>query len=102
MSHEVHFHAAARREFREAALWYETRGAGLGAEFVAEMGACLARVADKPARFPEMRGVPGVRRALLRRFPYAVVFLVHDDVVTVLAVAHGRRRPLYWRTRGAR
>lgn len=102
MSHELRFHRAARTELREAANWYEGRGPGIGAEFVVEIGACLARIANKPAVFPEVRGAPGVRRALMRRFPYAVVFLVHEDVVTVLAVAHGRRRPLYWRTRGPR
>jgi len=102
VSRELRFHRAVRRELREAAHWYEARGDGLGADFVTAIGACLARVADKPAVFPEVRGAPGVRRALLRRFPYAVIFLVHGDVITVLAVAHGRRRPLYWKARGAR
>lgn len=101
MSRELRFHGAARREIREAARWYEARGAGLGTELIAEIAACLARVADKPAQFPEVRGAPGVRRALMRRFPYVVVFLVYDDIITVLAVAHGRRHPLYWRARGA-
>ena len=102
MSYALGFHRAARTELREAAHWYEGRGDGLGAEFVIQIGACLARIADKPMRFPEVRGAPGVRRALMRQFPYAIVFLVHDDTITVLAVAHGRRRPLYWKTRGAR
>lgn len=99
MSHELRFHRAARSELREAAHWYESRGAGLGAEFVSEVGACLARVAERPDVFPEILRAPGVHRALLRRFPYAVVFLVHGEIVTVLAVAHGRRRPLYWKSR---
>jgi toxin ParE1/3/4 len=102
VSRELRFHRAARQELREAAHWYEARGDGLGAEFVSAVGACLARVSDKPAAFPEVRRAPGIRRALLRRFPYAVVFLVDGDIITVLAVAHGRRRPLYWKARGAR
>jgi plasmid stabilization system protein ParE len=102
VSRELRFHRGARQELREAARWYEGRAAGLGAELVGEIGACLARVAEGPAVFPEVRGAPGVRCALTRRFPYAVVFLVQGDVITILAVAHGRRRPLYWRARGAR
>lgn len=102
MSQELRFHRAARAELREAARWYEGRADGLGGEFVVEMGACLARIADTPERFPEVRGAPGVRRALMRRFPYAVVFLVYADIITVVAIAHGRRRPLYWKTRGVR
>lgn len=101
MSHELRFHRAARAELREAARWYEGRAEGLGGEFVVEMGACLTRIADTPERFPEVRGASGVRRALLRRFPYAIIFLVQDAIVTVLAVAHARRRPLYWKPRGA-
>jgi toxin ParE1/3/4 len=99
VSYELRFHRAARSELREAAHWYEVRGDGLGAEFVSAVGACLARVAEKPAAFPEVRRAAGVHRALLRRFPYAVVFLLHGNIITVLAVAHGRRRPLYWKTR---
>ena len=99
MSYELRFHGAARSELREAAHWYEARGSGLGAEFLAAVEACLARLVEKPAAFPELRRAPGVRRALLRRFPYALVFLVHGETITILAMAHGRRRPLYWKAR---
>lgn len=102
MSDELRFHRAARAELREAAFWYEARGAGLGAEFVAEIGACLARIVEKPAQSPKCAALQGCAGLWRAGFPYAIVFLVHDDTITVLAVAHARRRPLYWRTRGTR
>jgi hypothetical protein len=39
---------------------------------------------------------PPIRRFLLQRFPYAIAYQVHPDLTTVLAIVHGRRRPLYW------
>jgi hypothetical protein len=55
VSREHRFHPAARQELREAAHWYEARDAGLGAEFASAVGACLARVPDKPAQLPVHR-----------------------------------------------
>lgn len=55
------------------------------------MDVALGDVADGPDRFPLV--VPPFRRVLLRRFPYAVYFRVHDDVVQVFAVFHARRDP---------
>jgi toxin ParE1/3/4 len=59
---------------------------------------------DRAAAQPEMgvaarRGPPGTRRLLIERFPYSMVYLVHNGVLHVLAVAHAKRRPGYWRSR---
>lgn len=53
MSRELRFHGAARREIREAARWYEARGAGLGTELIAEIAACLARSPTSRRSFPK-------------------------------------------------
>jgi plasmid stabilization system protein ParE len=98
---EVWFESEARAELRQVVLWYEERTSGLGEEFLTEVEACLARVNQMPAACADVRGAPDVRRALLQRFPYAIVFLAGDSAVKVLTVAHGRRRPLYWRARGS-
>lgn len=58
VSRELRFHRGARQELREAARWYEARAAGLGAEFVTEIGACLARIAERPAVFPKCAARP--------------------------------------------
>ena len=77
--------------------WYEKEEAGLGQEFLAELRATYDRVADGPLAYQDLRS--GIRRALLRRFPYAVYFAVEGDVVVVLAVLHVSRDPAEWQRR---
>jgi plasmid stabilization system protein ParE len=84
----VSLQSAAIVDVEGARLWYEDRRVGLGARFVAELDRTLAIVAAHPRRF---RKLPGdTRWALLRRFPYAVVYRVEADFVTVLAVMHAK------------
>jgi len=88
---------AARREFDDAALWYEERRVGLGAEFVAEIERALGLVAEHPERFPIMHR--DIRCVRARRFPYSVFFRVEATRVVVLAAFHARRDPIIWRGR---
>jgi plasmid stabilization system protein ParE len=78
--------------------WYETETPGLGAEFLDELIAAYDRIAARPLQYQDLRS--GVRRALLRRFPYAVYFAVERDVIVVLAVLHASRDPAEWQRRG--
>jgi len=63
----------------------------------------LARIAEGPhsyALWPNVKhAVVPIRRALVQRFPYAIGFEIHADQIRVLAVAHAKRRPLYWLAR---
>ena len=77
--------------------WYENEAAGLGREFLLELGAIYDRIADGPLAYRDLRF--GIRRGLLRRFPYAVYFAVEGDVVVVLAVLHVARDPAEWQRR---
>jgi toxin ParE1/3/4 len=82
----------------EAAFeWYETERPGLGLEFLDELRASYNRIADGPLKYQELRG--GIRRALLRRFPYAVYFGIEGDIVVVVAVLHASRDPAEWQRR---
>ena len=82
----------------EAAFdWYENERPGLGLEFLDELRAAYNRIADGPLKYKELRG--GIRRALLRRFPYAVYFAVEADIVVVVAVLHASRDPAEWQRR---
>lgn len=94
---EVSIHPAAVVEAREARLWYLARSADAASAFVAEIDRALARIAESPNRWPERSD--GRRRYALRRFPFIVIFRVESDVLRVLAVQHGRRRPEYWKAR---
>lgn len=94
--------AEAEEELAAAMDWYERHRPGLGGEFLQAVAATLQTIPDGPATFGLVPGVPEnlpVRRALVQRFPYAVVFLELPDEIRVLAVAHGHRRPGYWRER---
>ncbi len=83
----------------EAAFeWYENEQPRLGMEFLDELRAIYNRIADGPLKYQELRG--GIRRALLRRFPYAVYFAIEGDIVIVVAVLHASRDPAEWQRRG--
>jgi toxin ParE1/3/4 len=99
MSRQLTVASQARDELRDAIAWYERQKPGLGQEFLGEVRACLHRIHEQPSvgsRLPGMEAVEGVRRLLMERFPYALVYREGGNEVRVLAVAHTRRRPGYW------
>lgn len=77
-----------------ACQWYEYEEPGLGLEFLDQLRATYDRIAAGPLQYQDLRS--GIRRALLRRFPYAVYFAVEGDLVIVLAVLHASRDPANW------
>ena len=82
--------AKARAELLEAAFWYDDQQPALGNEFLHEAEAVFSRLAANPLQFPV--SYKNLRRALLKRFPYAVYFEVNsDEAITVLAVLHQRQ-----------
>jgi plasmid stabilization system protein ParE len=101
VSAEVRFSADAVAELEAAAAWYEERLPGLGDAFVMAVDAALSRVADWPRSGSSIpaAGDLDLRRVPVARFPYNLPFLLLDDGVRVLAVAHDRRRPGYWMAR---
>ena len=99
MSRVLRVEPEALAELQEAASWYNRERPGLGLEFLDAVESTLARVRELPGVFAVVMERPLVRRALLRRFPYAVVFTVHEDAIHVIAYAHAKRRPLYWARR---
>ncbi len=89
----VIYHPEARTEVIEAAQYYESKQAGLGAEFLDEIDLTVARIAGQPRGFAAIK--EDVRCAIVRRFPYAVLYrLIHDEV-RVLVVRHHSRRDEY-------
>ena len=82
----------------EAASWYDGERAGLGMEFLGELRATFARIQDGPQRFPVV--FQEFRRAILRRFPFGVFFIVDTETAVVLAITHLRRHPSVWQKRG--
>lgn len=89
--------AEAEADIGEAAGWYEERRRGLGLEFTRTVRALLATIERDPLRYPYARRQ--VRRALVRRFPYAVYFVADAEATVVLGCLHVRRDPQAWQGR---
>jgi toxin ParE1/3/4 len=87
----------AEAELGEAVDWYEARVRGLGSEFLRAVRAVFALVERNPGQFPRVRNE--IRRALIRRFPYAVYYVAEPDQISVIACIHTRRHPRRWQSR---
>ena len=88
------FHNLAKVELNEAARYYERRSPGLGTAFVAEVERCTAAIVEHPEMSPIVMGT--IRRRLLQRFPYGLLYRVRPEHVRILAVMNLKRRPAYW------
>lgn len=97
MSSRVVFRPQAQEEALEARDWYEVHRLGLGRQFVDAVDVAVAAIAERPLGFPRVHGE--IRRAVLRRFPYAVFFRLAADQIVVLGVLHGHRDPRTWQSR---
>ena len=97
----VQFHPEAEAEMIAAAQFYQERADGLGVRFLESVQAVIRHISNFPKSARIVRGRV-VRAAVARTFPYSVVYSELGDEVVVLAVAHQRRRPGYWKTRVTR
>lgn len=97
MPSKVRFLPSAQQDLEESSLWYETQGSGLGLQFVAAVEDCLAIIQDHPHAFTEV--IPGVRRILTKRFPYAIYYLPESGRIVILAILHCSRSPKIWKRR---
>jgi plasmid stabilization system protein ParE len=94
----VIFTQPARTELIDAQDWYENEAPGLGPHFRVAVEAVIHRMSTNPRQFPVIH--KNVRRALLRRFPYALMFVIDaDESLTVIACFHGSRDPAHWQKR---
>ena len=97
MTYRVEFTPEASVDIAEAFSWYEARRAGLGAEFAAELEHTLGLVGTMPGMGRVV--YRALRRALVRRFPFAVYYAFSGDLIEIRAVLHGSRHPRTWRRR---
>ena len=89
--------AEAQRELRSGASFYDAQHPGLGKDFVLEVRRLCRRIVENPRIGTEI--LPGIRRRLVRRFPYAILYAIENSEILVLAIAHQSRRPDYWSSR---
>jgi len=94
---EVEILSEAEAEIREAFLWYFERSPIAAKDFRTETLEAIDRLSVDSLMWPEDEDA--IRRHILRHFPYTVFYEILSHTVTVLAVAHQRRKPGYWRKR---
>ncbi|HEY9510142.1 MAG TPA: type II toxin-antitoxin system RelE/ParE family toxin [Verrucomicrobiae bacterium] len=81
----------AEKEFDDSIAYYEAERESLGWESRATIEECFQRIADNPEWFPKIRGE--VRRAVIRRFPFVIHFLIEQERIVILSVFHASREP---------
>lgn len=91
------FHPEAESEFRQAIDYYEDREQGLGYDFSIEVFNTIRNIVNYPTAWPIIE--EGMRRCLVNRFPYGVIYSIEQDEIFILAVMHLRRHPDYWKNR---
>jgi toxin ParE1/3/4 len=97
VTRELEYLEQALQEAEAAARWYAGRSATAAAAFSAEMDAAESAIVSLPEAWPSFDH--GTRRYLLQRFPFSVVYRVETRRILIVAVAHARRRPGYWKSR---
>jgi len=90
----ISFSPLAQIELEEAFAWYEEQVVGLGYEFLDEFDKSIRLIATFPQLFEQIED--GVRRSLLNRFPYGIIYGIDENRIVIIAVAHLKREPNYW------
>jgi toxin ParE1/3/4 len=91
------FHPEAEEELYAAADFYEAGLAGLGSDFGEEVNRVIALLLEHPEL--GARTDSDLRHFVLRRFPFSVVYAAADQLIYIVAIAHGSREPGYWKAR---
>ncbi|MBI5141177.1 MAG: type II toxin-antitoxin system RelE/ParE family toxin [Nitrospirae bacterium] len=97
MKLRVSINALAEQELNETAAYYESKSVGLGVTFLEEIEHAIRVVIEHPESAPLIEGA--VRRKLVRKFPYGVLYSLRPGEIRILAVMNQKRRPYYWRGR---
>ena len=97
MARAVEVHPEAVLEAQAAYRWYRDRSDAAAEAFVAELDRAVELISESSMRWPIY--LHGTRHFLLRRFPFRVVYREFGETLQIVAVAHGRRKPGYWKGR---
>jgi len=91
------FHPETNNEFVKAVEYYEEREQGLGHDFAVEIYSTIERILAHPKAWPVIE--EDIRRSLVRRFPYGILYAEDGEEIFVVAVMHLQREPDYWKHR---
>jgi plasmid stabilization system protein ParE len=97
MSLPIRFLPEAKAEFDDAADWYEQQQTGLGVDFIARVRQTLNRLAVNPLLHAVV--YKDIRKAIVSRFPYVVLYREDSGELIVISVFHTSRDPSLWKSR---
>jgi plasmid stabilization system protein ParE len=97
MSYRLIIRPEAELDIQDAFEWYEAQAPGLGSEFIRAMDARLSGTGRNPLVYPLI--YRQARRALIRRFPYGILYVFEQETISVVACFHGKRNPKSWQQR---
>jgi plasmid stabilization system protein ParE len=93
----IEFHPDASEEADEARKWYAERSPVAELAFLTELNHAVELVAENPETWPEHES--GTRRYVFPRFPYSLIYRFFKARIQIIAVAHAKRKPGYWKDR---
>ncbi len=94
---KIDFLEAAQSELDDAFEWYEAQQKNLGVQFIGEFNAAIKRISAYPDSYMLIDST--IRRCLIKRFPYSILYGINVDMIVIIAVAHLHRKPNYWQGR---
>jgi plasmid stabilization system protein ParE len=94
---DLEFFEDALAEVEEDRAWYRNRSESAEAGFLRDLDHAIQQITDAPAQWPQY--LAGTRRYVFPTYPYSLIYFIKGDVIRVVAVAHDKRRPGYWRKR---
>jgi toxin ParE1/3/4 len=97
--YSVDVHPYVYAELEHSRIWYEERSDNLGREFLDQVDRAIETVRDSPDIWPFHDEDRQIRRYLVHRFPYGVVYKIRNQTIQIIAVMHLRRHPDYWKGR---
>jgi len=97
MNYKLIVRPEAEKELEEAFVWYEQQIVGLGNQFLLAVDAAINSIQRNPLQYPVI--YKDIRRTLTRRFPYQVFYVINDTKIVIIAVFHGMRNPMIWKSR---
>lgn len=97
MKYKILVRPEAETELMESVYWYEEKIKGLGSSFLLSVEASLESISRTPEAYPKV--YKNIRRALIRKFPFGIHYIIEKDSIIVLAVFHAGRNPKEWEKR---
>jgi plasmid stabilization system protein ParE len=97
MNYRLIIRPEAEFDLEDAFAWYESQDPGLGSEFVRAIDASISTIGRNPLAYRLI--YQQARRALVRRFPYSLFYVVEEDTIFVIACFHTKRNPTDWQDR---